>query len=87
MVEHIKEVLRESVNRKDPSYARNNLTEGEKDYFFNNLDFFNNFKFEEKIDYDLFYSITFSIYTQEQAISRIKNIEGMELPLNYKLWN
>ena len=79
MVEHIKEVLRESVNRKDSSYARNNLTEGEKDYFFNNLDFFNNFKFEEKIDYDLFDSITFSIYTQEQAISRIKNIEGMEL--------
>ena len=36
MVEHIKEVLRESVNRKNPSYARNNLTEEEKDYFFNN---------------------------------------------------
>ena len=74
MVEHIKEVLRESVNRKDPSYARNNLTEEEKDYLFNdmeNSDFDNLFPDEEN-DYFkyLFYDIFFKIYTSDQALKK-----------------
>ena len=79
MVEHIKNILRESVNRKDPSYARNNLTEEEKDYIFNNLDLLDKFTIEEKFDYIFFQSIIFSIYTKEQAKKRLLNIEKMNL--------
>ena len=79
MVEHIKNVLRESVNRKDPSYARNNLTEEEKDYIFNNLDLLDKFVIEEKFDSIFFMSIIFSIYTKEQAKKRLLNIEKMNL--------
>ena len=83
MVEHIKEVLRESVNRKDPSYARNNLTEEEKDYLFNdmeNSDFDNLFPDEEN-DYFkyLFYDIFFKIYTSDQALKKRKNIDKLSL--------
>lgn len=77
MVEHIKEVLRESVNRKDLSYARNNLTEEEKDYFFNNLDFFLKFSNEENFNRDSVLNIISEISTQEEAMKRLKNIQEM----------
>ena len=77
MVEHIKEVLRESVNRKNPSYARNNLTEEEKDYFFNNLDFFLKFSNEENFNRDSVLNIISEISTQEEAMKRLKNIQEM----------
>ena len=77
MVEHIKEVLRESVNRKNPSYARNNLTEEEKDYFFNNLDFFLKFSNEENFNRDSVLNIISEMSTQEEAMKRLKNIQEM----------
>ena len=79
MVEHIKNVLRESVNRKDPSYARNNLTEEEKDYIFNNLDLLDKFTIEASFDINFGDGIIFSIYTKEQAKKRLLNIEKMNL--------
>ena len=77
MVEHIKEVLRESVNRKNPSYARNNLTEEEKAYFFNNLDFFLKFSNEENFNRDSVLNIISEMSTQEEAMKRLKNIQEM----------
>lgn len=77
MVEHIKEVLRESVNRKNPSYARNNLMEEEKDYFFNNLDFFLKFSNEENFNRDSVLNIISEMSTQEEAMKRLKNIQEM----------
>lgn len=54
MVEHIKEVLIKSRSKKDLLFAKDNLTEEEKDNFFKILDSdsFKKFISEEEMDMD-----------------------------------
>ncbi len=77
MVEHIKNVLREAISKNNFIYATNNLTEEEKDYFFNHVDFFLKFSNEENFNRDSVLNIISEMSTQEKAMKRLKNIQEM----------
>jgi hypothetical protein len=81
MVEHIKEVLIKSRSKKDLLFAKDNLTEEEKDNFFKILDSdsFKKFISEEEMDMDWIFQLAFNMYSSEQAQERIKNINKLEL--------
>ena len=81
MVEHIKEVLIKSRSKKDLLFAKDNLTEEEKDNFFKILDSdsFKKFISEEEMDMDWIFELAFNMYSSEQAQERIKNIDKLEL--------
>ena len=77
MVEHIKNVLREAISKNNFIYATNNLTEEEKDYFFNHVDFFLKFSNEENFNRYSVLDIISEMSTQEKAMKRLKNIQEM----------